>query len=193
MPRAVSLGLKQCSCPPRSSSSHRPGERQGPPTGQTSATPALPPHTLYLSHRMLLPFSLNMISTTTGQQGAWAEAGLQTCLVWLSIVLQKNLNQLPTLKSQISHKNPDFWLLFCKVRKAGNPESQRSNQLLQSSAGPFRQDAVQVAQPLPPSGVTSRQARVSLWPKLVLHVALGSQQAFQWGSSVYTHRMVLHL
>lgn len=81
--------------------------KPGPPRpGRQAHPPAFPP---ILVMGCLSP---NMSSATTGRRGAWAEAGRQTCFVWPSTVPQKNLNWLPALKSQISHKNPDFWLLW---------------------------------------------------------------------------------
>lgn len=70
-----------------------------------------------------------------------------------------------------SHTNPDYWLLFWKIRRAGNPELHCSNGLFHSNTGPFRQDTVWFTQALPSSGVTPRQVRVSVWPKLLLYLA----------------------
>lgn len=109
VPGAVSLGQKQPCCPPSSSGPHCPGESQGPPVWQTPSAHSLP--TLCLSLRTRLPLLPHDLHHNC-PKGAWAEAGPQTCCVWLSTVLQKNLNRLPTSKSQISHKNPGFWLLW---------------------------------------------------------------------------------
>lgn len=89
-----------------------------------------------------------------------------------------------------SHTNPDYWLLFWKIWRAGNSELHCSNGLSRSSIGPFRQDTVQFTQALPSSGVTPIQVHVSIWPKLVLYLALCSLKSFQCGPLVYTHGMV---
>lgn len=124
VPESVFLGLKQPSCPsglrglcgsPASSGKSGPLHQADQPTRQH------PPPSILVT-RCRFPFSSNTVSTTTGRQGAWAEAGRQTCFVWPSTVLQKNLTWLPTLKSQISHKNPDFWLPWTNQRSLAAPD-----------------------------------------------------------------------
>lgn len=89
------------------------GQARAPQPGSQARLPVLPPSPPHLSHRT----QLDVFSTRPGPRGAWAEAGRQTCLVWLSTGFQKNPTWLPTLKSrEISHKNPDFWLLLTNQR-----------------------------------------------------------------------------
>lgn len=97
-------------------------EKPGPPQPGRQAPPRLSPPPSVLVTGGHFCVSSSEISTTTGRQGAWAEAGLKICFVWPSTALRKNLNWLPTLKSQISHKNPDFWLLWTNQESLAAPD-----------------------------------------------------------------------